>query len=157
MFVCMCVWSAVQENSERLSGVHALLPILFDFYFFRLLLAAFTSSESGSRRQNCTCIKIKPWTKCVRQTRQQSWKCDCDRVTHSYEYKLFIYDALFRFGFSAVWLIYCWAFDRTTRQRIHIDPKDGAAHNITIKTPSQRKSIELIFRDYFIGDELVRV
>lgn len=178
VYVCLYVWCAVQEDSERLSTVHALHAILFDFYFFRLLVAAFGFSESGSRRQNCTCIKIKPWTKCVlvceacvgcehwashTQSRQQSWKCDCDRVTHShsYEYKLFIYYMMlfFGFGFSAVRFIYCWTFDRATThtQRNHFDPKDYCAYNTTIKTQNQRESIEFIFRNYFIGDELVRV
>lgn len=86
--------------------------ILFDFYFSfsvavpaAAVLVAFIFEWIELSASNCMCIKIKLRTDCAlvffgtkwvadgwpicRQ--QQSWKCDCDRVTHSIRiYKLFI-------------------------------------------------------------------
>lgn len=170
----MYVWAGLCEPGsghrewERKLWVACTRPMPFYLIFILLFFwvvaddVAFTFSGIGRPTSNCMRIKMKPWTKCVyvcvgageratRQSRQQSWKCDCDRVTHSYEYKLFIWCSFWLDIYSVLCSAYCWA----PRHDAIISIRLSVRNDITIKTHSQCESIEFIFRVFFIGDECV--
>lgn len=121
--------------------------LIFILLFFWVVAddVAFTFSGIGRPTSNCMCIKMKPWTErvyvCVgageratRQSRQQSWKCDCDRVTHSYEYKLFIWCSFWLDIFGVVLGLLLG----TTTRRNHIDPTVGTQRHNNKNTQSMR-------------------